>query len=87
MTADQQRALGVAQQREPLVAGRVDRLLGRGAGELAPEPFAGALPRLGPGDSLGAILVARQILELTKVGDRAAGIEHARDRKRLRGVW
>ena len=87
MSADQQRALGVARQREPLVTGGIDRLLGPGAGELAVEPLAGALPRIGPGNALSAVLVTRQLLELAQLSDGAAGIKHLRDRKRLPRVW
>ena len=63
--ADQQRAFRVARQREPLVAGGVDRLLGAGSVELSAEPFAGALPCIGPGDALGAVFVAGHLLKLS----------------------
>ena len=85
--ADQQRPFRVARQREPLVAGRVDLLLGTGTVELSAEPFAGALPRIGPSDPLGAVFVAGQLLKLSQLCDGAAWIEHLRDRKRLPRVW
>src|SRR5438874_182302 len=81
------RAIGLARQREPLVSGRVDRLFGSGTVEPSAEPFAGALPRIGPGHALGAVFVAGQLLKLAQLGDGAAGIEHQRDRKRLPRVW
>src|SRR5207253_570225 len=45
VAAEQQRPVGTAAQREPLVASRVDLLFRAGAGELAAQPLARALPR------------------------------------------
>ena len=81
MAADQECAVRVARQREPLVAGRIDRLLGAGAGELAREPLAGLLPSVRPGDPLRSVLVAGELLELPELRNREGGVEHGRDRK------
>jgi hypothetical protein len=62
VTADYKRAVGVAPQREPLVPGLVDLVVGRDAGELLAEPLAGARPRLRPRDALRAVLVRRELL-------------------------
>jgi hypothetical protein len=71
VTADQQRPLGVAREREPLVAGLVDLLLDRDVAQLAPQPLARLRPRVGPGDPLGAVLVAGQLPELAQLLDGA----------------
>ena len=79
VAADEQRALGGAAQREPLVAGLVDLLLDRHGGELPAQPLARPLPRLRPGDALGAVLVSGQLLELAQLLDGAGRLErHAR---------
>ena len=75
VAADQQRALGGAAQREPLVARLVDLLLDRHGGELPAQPFARPLPRLRPGDALGAVLVSGQLLELAQLLDGAGGLQ------------
>ena len=56
---EEDRALRPACEREPLVAGRVDRLLRSGLGDLVAKPGARLLPGLGPRDALCAVLVAR----------------------------
>ena len=66
---DEERALRGAGQREPLVAGLVDLLLGAGRDNLLAQPLARALPGLGPGDSLRPVLVAGQLLQLAQLGD------------------
>ena len=58
VAADQQRALGGAPQREPLVARLVDLLDRAGLRDLAAEELARLLPGLRPGDPLRAVLVA-----------------------------
>ena len=71
--ADQQRPVGLAREREPLVPGLVDLL--RGERALVAQPLARPLPGLGPGDALRAVLVAGQLLELAQLLDRAGGVE------------
>ena len=61
VAAEQQRALGGARQREPLVPGLVDLLLGPRRDDLLAQPLPRALPRLGPRDALRAVLVAGQL--------------------------
>ena len=79
MAADQERALGRAAQREPLVAGLVDLLLDGHCGELPAQPLARPLPGLRPGHPLRAVLVARQLLELAQLLDGTGRLErHAR---------
>src|SRR5439155_1668072 len=87
VASDQESAFRLARQREPLVTGGIDRLLGAGPVELSAEPFASALPRIGPGDPLGAVFVAGQLLKLSQLCDGAAWVDHLRDRKRLPRVW
>ena len=78
--AEQHRTRRRAAQREPLVAGLVDLLLHGQAGELAAQPLPRALPRLGPGHPLRAVLVAGQLLQLAELGDRTSRIQrHADD--------
>ena len=67
MAADQERARRAAAQREPLVARLVDLLDGAGLRDLAAEPLPGGLPRVGPGDSLGAVFVSCQLPKLLKL--------------------
>jgi hypothetical protein len=69
VAADQERALGRAAQREPLVAGLVDLVLGAGRGDLLAQPRAPTFPRLRPRDTLRAVLVAGQLGELPQLGD------------------
>ena len=76
MAADQERPVGLAAEREPLVPGLVDLLLDRDAGELAAQPLARPRPRLGPGDALRAVLVAGQLPELAQLLDGAGRVEH-----------
>ena len=49
--------------------------IGSGVGNLAPQPLARALPRIRPRDPLRAVLVSRQLLELTKLIDGPAGLQ------------
>ena len=73
------RALGVAAQRRPLVAGRVDLVLQRQTRELLAQPLLRALPGRRPRDALRAVLVAGELAELAQLGDGAGGVErHAR---------
>ena len=68
-------AIGIAREREPLVARRVD-LLGRaGLRDLVAQPRASGLPGVGPGDALGAVFVSCQLAELLELGDRPLRIE------------
>ena len=69
VAAEQERALGRARQREPLVPGLVDLLLGARRHDLLAQPLARPLPRLGPRDALRAVLVAGQLLQLAELGD------------------
>ena len=71
MAADQELALGRPGQGEPLVARLVDLLLDRKAGDLAAQPLPRPLPGVRPGHTLGAVLVAGQLLELAQLGDGA----------------
>ncbi len=69
VAADQERPLGGARQREPLVAGLVDLFVGAGRDDLLAQPLARALPRLGPRDALRAVLVAGQLPQLAQLRD------------------
>jgi hypothetical protein len=71
VAADEQRTIGGARQREPLVAGLVDLLLGARRDDLLAQPLPRPLPRLGPRDALRAVLVAGQLLQLAELGDGA----------------
>jgi len=71
VSADQQRPLRIAPEREPLVAGLVDLLRRSGPGNLVAEPAARGLPRLGPGDPLGPVLVAGELAKLFQLADGA----------------
>ncbi len=75
VAADQQRALGRAGEREPLVSRLVDLLHRPRAGDLLAQPAARRLPGVRPGDALGAVLVAGQLAELLQLGDGARGVE------------
>ena len=75
VAADEQRAVGGAAQREPLVACLVDLLLDRHRGELAAEPLPRPLPGLRPGNPLGTVLVAGQLLELAQFVHGAGRLE------------
>ncbi len=77
MAADQERPLRRAAQREPLVAGLVDLLVGRAAGKLAAQPLSRPLPGLRPGDTLRAVVVPGQLLELAELGDGAGWLAAA----------
>jgi hypothetical protein len=80
VAADDESALGVAPEREPLVARRVRLLLDPERGELAGEPLLRTRPRFGPRDALGAVLVARELAELAQLLDGAAWFErHGRN--------
>ena len=73
--ADQQGPLGIAPQREPLVAGLVDLLDGAGGRDLAGEPRLRGDPGVGPGHALGAVVVPGQLPELAKLGDGSTWVE------------
>ena len=78
VAADQDGALRVAAQRPPVVAGRV-ALDARAAGPREPvEPRARRVPRLGPRDPLGPVLVTGELLQLA---------QSARRRGQGRGPW
>jgi hypothetical protein len=85
--AYQERAIGLAREREPLVSGGIDRLGRVRLGEFAAEPLARRLPCVRPGNALRSVLVPGQLLELAKVGDGPARLEHVRDRKPDQQVW
>ena len=61
VTADENRALGLALKREPLVAGGVDRLMGCRLDRALAKPFTSALPRVRPRDPLGAVVVPGEL--------------------------
>src|SRR5207253_466945 len=69
--ADEERTLRGAGQREPLVPGLVDQLLGARAGNLAAQPLPRPLPGVRPGHPLGAVAVARQPAQLPELGHGA----------------
>ena len=73
--ADQDGALRLAAQRPPVVAGSVALALEREPVEEPVEPRARRVPGVRPRDPLGAVLVARELLELAQLGDDATGIE------------
>src|SRR5215218_2214732 len=73
VTADQERPLRPATQREPLVPRLVDLELGAGRRDLRSQPLARALPRLGPGDPLRTLGVPRQLPELAQLLHRPSG--------------
>src|SRR5581483_6012626 len=60
---EQERTVGLARQREPLVAGLVDLLPRAGGRDLLAQEAARLLPRLRPGDPLRAVLVAGQLAQ------------------------
>src|SRR5436190_1034016 len=72
---DQNRAVRVAAEREPLVTGSVDRLLRPGLAHLATQPLSRTLPRVCPCNALSAVLVPGQLLELAQLRDRSARLE------------
>ena len=65
----------LAAERPPVVAGLVALALEREPVEKPVEPGAGGVPGVGPGDPLGAVLVARELLQLAQLGDDATGVE------------
>src|SRR5207253_2259020 len=67
-------------EREPLVTRLVDLFHRAGLRELLAKPAARGLPRLGPREPLGAVVVGRELAKLLQLGDRARRIErHRRD--------
>ena len=65
----------------PVVAGFVALALERKAVEQLCQPGTSRVPRVGPGNALGAVLVARQSLQLAQLRDDARGVEsHVRKR-------
>ena len=66
--AEEQRAIGLAAKREPLVARLVDLLDRAGRRDLVAQPGARRLPRLGPRDALRAVLVAGELLQFPQFG-------------------
>ena len=75
MAADEDGLVGGAAQGEPLVARRVDGLLRSGSVQLPAQPLARPLPGLRPRDSLSAVVVPGQLLELAKLIDGPAGLQ------------
>jgi hypothetical protein len=72
---DEDRAAGLAVEREPLVARSVDLLGDAGVPDLFPQPLARALPGLRPRDPLRPRVVAGQSPKLLQLGDGPARIE------------
>ena len=76
MPADEDRPLGLAAEREPLVPGRVDRLLGA---RLARRDRAAIRVRVSHvsvhATRCAPVLVARELAELLELGDGASGVE------------
>ena len=88
MPADENGPVGVAAQREPLVAGGVHRLFGAGLGDLAAKPLARLLPCVRPGDPLRPVLVAGQLLELAELRDGPGRLQgHCATLTREVRVW
>src|SRR5262249_39085160 len=85
VAADQQLSIRGTRQGEPLVSGLVDLLLDGDAVEPAAEPLPRRRPRVGPGNPLGTVLVAGQLLELTQLRDGAGGLERHRSALGERG--
>src|SRR4029079_8834250 len=75
VAADQHGVLRLAAEREPLVAGGIDRLLRPGLAHFPAQPLARALPGVRPRHPLRAALVARQLLELAQLRDGTARVE------------
>ncbi len=75
MPAEQDRALGVAAERVPVVPGLVALDLERQVGEALGEPGAAGRPRVRPRDALRAVLVPRQRAELLETRDGTGRIE------------
>ena len=73
--ADEQRPVGAAREREPLVARLVDLLDRAGRRDLPAEPLARLLPRVGPGHALGAVLVPCQLAELLELRHGALRVQ------------
>ena len=64
--AEEQRRPVTVAEREPLVPGGVELLDRPGGGDLLPQPVAGTLPGVGPGNPLGAVLVTGQLAQLAQ---------------------
>jgi hypothetical protein len=79
VAADQQRPVGSAAQREPLIAGRIDLLDRAGALDLLPQETSCGFPRIGPRNALSAVLVAGQLAQLLEVGDCAPRVQRHED--------
>src|SRR5581483_3104117 len=71
---EEQRALRVALEREPLVPRLIDLLDRAGVGHRSAEPLACTLPRLGPRDALRPVLVSGEVAQLLR---RAATVAAA----------
>ncbi len=72
---DEDGAVGLAGEREPLVPGCVDRLDGAALGQQPSEPLARTVPGLGPGDSLRSRRVARELAQLLQLGHGSRPVE------------
>src|SRR4029079_1365473 len=77
--ADEQRWVGRAAEREPLVPRLVDLLDGTGSGQFLAKELAGRLPGVGPRDALRAVLVSGQLEELLEIGHDAARVQRHED--------
>ncbi len=75
VAADQQGFVGVAGQREPLIARLVDLLDCPGRRNLPAKPVAGLLPRVGPGHPLGPVVVPSQLAELLELRHGALRVQ------------
>ena len=75
VSADEDGALRLSGQREPLVPSRVDRLLRGGARDEVTEPLARTFPRLRPRHALRPVLVSGELPELLQLGDGSLRIE------------
>ena len=64
MASDQQRTLGSAGERDPLISGGIHVLLYRQAVQLGFEPGSGLEPGVRPGDALGAVLTGGERAQL-----------------------
>jgi hypothetical protein len=75
MAADQERVLAALTDREPLVPRLVDHLARSSADEILAQPRASGLPRVRPRDALRTVVVARELTQLTKLGDAAGRVQ------------
>ena len=86
VATDQDSAVRIAPQRPPVVPGRVALAFEREPVEQSGQPGAGGVPGLCPGDTLGAVLVARQRLQFAQLRDDTCRTERHRRRVYSAGV-